>query len=200
MMSHSNSSVTFPNGNGPIKVPLSEKNSNMGLTIDMKSLPYPGPLSPLMLVYASVMHMICRCCGILRSEPHCSRALNCNSQSWQTCRSVIMLALSVHYGLIYWCKGSSVHAMARSIFCVYVLTWYPRILHHGLPATYFFLPSWPMSIKAHIGRLLLVLALGIYTSSFAKDVACVPRPYTPDRKSTRLNSSHPVSSRMPSSA
>ena len=37
------------------------------------------------------------------------------------------------------------------------------------------LPSWPMSIKAHVGRLLLVLALGVYTSSFTKDVACVPR-------------------------
>ena len=28
---------------------LVKKNSNMGLTIDTKSLPYPGPLSPLML-------------------------------------------------------------------------------------------------------------------------------------------------------
>ena len=49
IMSHSNRFVASPNGNGPTKVTLSHQNSNMGLTIDTKSLPYPGPLSPLML-------------------------------------------------------------------------------------------------------------------------------------------------------
>ena len=129
MMSRSNSSVASPDGNGLTKVPLSEKNSNMGLTIDMKSLLYPGPLFPLTPVYAPVMHMIHCCHGILQSETNCLQASNGNPQSWQTCRLVIMLALSVCYSLIHWCKGSSAHAMARSIFCVYVLTWYPDILH-----------------------------------------------------------------------
>lgn len=49
MMSHSNGFVASPNGNGPTKVTLSQKNSNMGLTIDTKSLTYPGPPSPLTL-------------------------------------------------------------------------------------------------------------------------------------------------------
>ena len=48
-MSRSNSTVASPDGNGPTKVPLAlgEKNSKAGLTIDTKSPPYAGPLSPL---------------------------------------------------------------------------------------------------------------------------------------------------------
>ena len=60
----------------------------------------------------------------------------------------------------------------------------------GLPATFFFgydqfgrgyvnFALLAHVNKTHVGRLLLVLALGVYTSSFVKDVACVPRPYAP---------------------
>ena len=83
-----------------------------------------------------MMHMICCHCGILGSETNCLRASNGNLQSLQTYRSVIMLALSVCYGLINWCKGLSALTMARSIFCVYVLTWYPHTLHDRF--AYFF--------------------------------------------------------------
>ena len=57
----------------------------------------------------------------------------------------------------------------------------------------------PMYIVACIGAVLLVLS-GILNEKEALDSIHQPTIFLLDRKSTRLNSSHPSSSRMPSSA
>ena len=56
-------------------------------------------------------------------------------------------------------------------------------------------------------KFLLIAALSIFVTACGGGGGATPGPVTltsiaiePDRKSTRLNSSHPVSSRMPSSA
>ena len=61
-----------------------------------------------------------------------------------------------------------------------------------------FVAQYPIGINSHIEAIILQLEIG------SDDVRMLgmygPSGMGKDRKSTRLNSSHPVSSRMPSSA
>ena len=86
--------------------------------------------------------------------------------------------------------AKSTHTILGCVFRQHVVAWDAHILHDPPSSLLLlwtsrhrsrvcFLQARPSALRLTRYRLLFVLALGVYASSFVKDLVCSPRPYAP---------------------
>jgi len=131
---------------------------------------------------------------------------NSKRLSWRRSRQVAEYYLR-DFTLTRFLPGAHPHAVARHILCIHICSRDAYLLH-DVPSRPLLLRTCPdgprvrttttMPACRHLTdqlttpipctpRLLVVLALGVYLSSFVKDLVCSPRPFAPPV--TRLSES-----------